>query len=69
LTLFDSAVGLPWKFTNGIDYTFPTTPVVIPAGGKNVIVKNPAAFRWRYPTVPVGIIYGPYSGKLANEGE
>jgi hypothetical protein len=72
VTLYDAAVGLPWKFTNGIDYTFASPPsnlVTIPAGGKIVVVKNPTAFRWRYPTVPVGIIYGPYSGKLANEGE
>jgi hypothetical protein len=30
---------------------------------------NPAAFSWRYPGISSSIIYGPYSSKLANEGE
>ncbi|MBM4103733.1 MAG: hypothetical protein FJ263_06715 [Planctomycetes bacterium] len=71
VTLYDAAEKQPWKFTNGIDYTFagPPNVVAIPAGGKILVVKNPTAFRWRYPSVPVGIIYGPYSGWLANDGE
>jgi len=71
VTLYDSNVSTPWKFTNGIDYTFPTSPstVTIAAGSKILVVKNVAAFEARYPSVPTGIIYGPYSGKLANEGE
>jgi hypothetical protein len=71
VTLYDSTVNEPWQFTDGIQYTFAGTPntVKIPAGGRILVVKNPTAFRWRYPAVPVGIIYGPYSGKLANEGE
>jgi len=34
-----------------------------------LVVKNPEAFAWRYPTVPVEKILGPYSGKLNNGGE
>jgi hypothetical protein len=68
VTLYDSNENLPWKFTNGIDYTFGST-VTINNGAKIVVVKNPTAFSTRYPSVPAGIIYGPYSGKLANEGE
>ena len=61
----------PWKFTDGIDYTFASPPnaVTIPAGGRILVVKNPTAFKWRYPGVSVGIIYGPYDGWLANDGE
>jgi hypothetical protein len=69
VTLYDSEVGLSWKFTCGIDYAFPTTPVVIPAQGKIVVAKNPTAFSWRFPSVPSNKIFGPYNGKLANEGE
>lgn len=43
--------------------------VTIPAGGRILIVKNPTAFSWRYPSVPTNIIYGPYEGWLANNGE
>ncbi len=70
VTLYDSNVSTPWKFTNGITYTFPASPAVtIAAGSKILVVSNIAAFEARYPSVPAGIIYGPYSGKLANEGE
>jgi hypothetical protein len=71
VTLYDYAESLPWKFTDGIDYTFPDFPneVVIPAGGRIVVVKNPVAFSWRYPGVSSGIIFGPYDGQLSNDGE
>jgi hypothetical protein len=60
----------PWKFTDGIEFIFGgNSPVTIPAGGYIVIVKHPAAFSWRYPNVPAGIIYGPYEGNLNNAGE
>jgi hypothetical protein len=71
VTLYDFTENLPWKFTDGIDYTFPAAPdeAIIPAYGRIVVVKDPVAFGWRYPTVPTSIIYGPYDGWLANEGE
>jgi hypothetical protein len=34
-----------------------------------LVVKKPAAFSWRSPTVPAGIIFGPYDGNLSNSGE
>jgi hypothetical protein len=34
-----------------------------------LVVKHPAAFSWRYPDVPAGIIFGPYDGNLNNVGE
>ena len=33
------------------------------------LVKEPEAFMWRYPAVPVGKILGTYSGSLNNAGE
>jgi hypothetical protein len=70
VTLYDFEKGLPWKFTDGIDFTFPEdAPVTIPTGGCLLVVKDPEAFSWRYPDVPVEKILGPYSGKLSNTGE
>ena len=70
VTLYDSVEDAPWKFTNGIDYTFASPPdaVTIAAGARILVVKNPTAFNWRYPGLS-GITYGPYSGWLANDGE
>jgi len=70
ITLYNSETGEPWKFTDGIDFTFPSdTPVTVPAGDYIFIVKKPEAFSWRYPAVPVEIIFGPYEGNLNNAGE
>ena len=67
---YDFETGEPWKFTDGIDFTFSLdNPVTIPAGGYILIVKKPAAFSWRYPSVPDEIIFGPYDGRLNNAGE
>jgi hypothetical protein len=60
---------VPWKFTEGIDYTFPLG-VSIPAQGCIVVVKNPVAFRQRYPQVDPSLVYGPYPDtQLSNGGE
>jgi hypothetical protein len=70
VTLYDSNEHEPWKFTDGIEYTFPASPAVtIPAGGYIVVVRNKTAFSNRYSSVPSGKIYGPYSGHLNNGGE
>jgi hypothetical protein len=68
VTLYDSVENVPWKFTDGIDYTFPGI-VTIPDGNRIIVAKNPTAFSWRYPFVSTSIIYGPYTGWLANDGE
>jgi hypothetical protein len=70
VTLFNYDTDEPWKFTDGIDFTFPVDmPVTIPADGYILIVKKPEAFSWRYPAVPDSIIFGPYDGNLSNAGE
>jgi hypothetical protein len=73
VTLYDSVEDEPWKFTDGIEFTFSDSPneVVIPAGKYLLVVKNPAAFAWRYPSVPLPPerILGPYDGRLRNSGE
>jgi len=70
VTLYDYETAEPWKFTNGIEFTFGgDAPVTIPAGGYLLVVKKPAAFSWRYPDVPAELIFGPYDGNLSNAGE
>ena len=69
-TLFSFDKGQPWKFTDGIDFTFPDeSPVTIAAGEYVVVVKNPEAFSWRHSRVPAEKILGPYDGKLSDTGE
>jgi hypothetical protein len=70
VTLYRYDKGEPWKFTDGIEFTFPDDlPVIILAGGYLLVVKNPEAFSWRYPAIPADKILGPYDGKLSNAGE
>jgi hypothetical protein len=70
VTLFAQDKGRPWKFTDGIDFTFPSElPVTIGAGDHILVVKNLDAFFSRYPRVPARKIFGPYDGKLSNAGE
>jgi hypothetical protein len=58
---------IPWKFTDGIEFTFPVD-ANIPAGGFALVVKDLDAFAWRYGSVGVEI-FGEYDGKLSNGGE
>jgi len=68
--LYDDDKALAWKFTDGIEFTFPDWPneVTIPAGGYLLVVKDVNAFTWRCPTVPAEKIVGPYDGQLSNSG-
>jgi len=69
--LYDYGQNEPWKFTDGIDYTFPAagSEVTIGAGQYIVVAKNPTAFASRFPPVPAEKIFGPYEGQLGNDGE
>jgi len=71
VTLYDYTENQPWRFTDGIDYTFGAAPneLTIDPYEHILIVKNPTAFHWRYPGIPLSIIFGPYTGWLANDGE
>ncbi|MHC4099203.1 MAG: lamin tail domain-containing protein, partial [Planctomycetota bacterium] len=61
----------PWKFTDGIDYTFSSGPVVtIQAYGYLILAKDLTAFTARYGSMPSGVqVLGGYSGRLSNDGE
>jgi len=61
-----------WRFTDGIDFTFPAGPneVTIPKDGLLLVVKNPSIFASRYGDMPPDVnVLGPYSGRLNNAGE
>ncbi|MDP7049104.1 MAG: lamin tail domain-containing protein [Verrucomicrobiota bacterium] len=53
-----------WRFTQGIDYTFPQGTVLEP-GGYLVVAEDPARLKAVFATGALG----PYSGRLANDGE
>ena len=54
------------KFTNGVDFTFPSIDLGV--GELIVVVKDQAAFAAQYPEF-TGVIAGQYSGSLDNGGE
>jgi hypothetical protein len=77
LTNVNVDVGGAWRLSGGIAYTFPTN-TVIPAGGYRVVVSfDPASdatalsrFQTAYGLTNGQIqLLGPFSGKLANEGD
>jgi len=69
VNLYDFGESEPWKFTDGIDFTFPSD-ANIPAYGYLLVVKDTAAFTSKYGSMPPAVrILGPYAGQLSNGGE
>ncbi|MBW8002449.1 MAG: hypothetical protein FVQ80_10575 [Planctomycetes bacterium] len=69
VTLYDAVTFESWKFTNGIDYTFPPA-TTIPANSYLMVAKDPTAFTAKYGAMPPGVqVLGPYTNKLNNKGE
>jgi len=62
---FQGAGGLPWRFTNGIEYSFPVG-TSIPAGGRVIIASDPAAFAAAYGNAGGATVLGPYGGRLSD---
>lgn len=56
-----------WYFSDGIDYTF-GQGVLLAAGEYLVVTANRSQLIAKYAT-PSGSVYGPFTGKLSNEGE
>lgn len=56
-----------YRFTNGIDYIFPTNAPVLAPEAYLVVAKNPVAFSAKYPGVTN--VVGGYYGFLDNGGE
>jgi hypothetical protein len=65
-----------WRLSGGVDFTFPGG-VTLPAQGLALVVRfdpvaNPtqlASFRARYNVPSAVPVYGPFSGRLSNDGE
>jgi hypothetical protein len=53
-----------WRFTDGVDYVFPSGSV-IPAGGYLVVAQNPATVQALWGAT----VLGPWAGGLSSEGE
>jgi hypothetical protein len=69
-TLYRLDKFLPWKFTDGIEYTFSSSPpVTIPAYGYLLVVKDLTSFTARYGSIPGVQVLDGYSGRLSNAGE
>ena len=60
---------LPWRITNGVEFTFPSN-VILTDGEHVLIVEDLDAFTAHYTDVPEGTkIYQWASGNLSNGGE
>ena len=62
---------VPWQFTDGIDFVFPPD-TTIPARGRLIVARDPAAFTAYYGSMPAGVaVLGPFENdtKLDNAGE
>lgn len=57
-----------WRFTSGIDFTFPAG-ATLPAGGYLVVAKNAAELRARYPDLTAQTCLGDFPNTLSGRGE
>jgi hypothetical protein len=61
-----------WYFTGGIRYEFPTGST-LPAGGYIIVAQDPASVGAKWSGgrtgVPPSLVFGPFEGKLDNDGE
>ncbi|MHC1763668.1 MAG: lamin tail domain-containing protein [Verrucomicrobiia bacterium] len=57
-----------WRFTSGIDFTFPAG-VTLPAGGYLVVAKNASELRMRYPELTAQTCVGDFPNTLSGRGE
>ncbi len=69
VNLYD-ANNVPWKFTDGIKFSFPPGTSIPGHGFMLVVNTTPAYFLTKYPSVPGGVqIFGSFKGQLSNDGE
>jgi len=61
-----------WYFSSGILFTFPAG-AILPGGGYVVVAQDPSQIELKWGagrfSIPEEFIFGPYGGKLSNEGE
>jgi len=71
VAMFDYSTGEPWKFTDGVSFTFPGYPgLTIAPHGRLVVAKDVGAYIAEYGMPPFDVLLlGPYAGQLGNSGE
>ena len=70
VTLWRLDKNASWKFTDGIDYTFSSSPTVTILPDRYLlVVKDLASFTARYGSIPGVQIVEDYDGWLSNSGE
>jgi hypothetical protein len=59
-----------WYFSSGISYTFPMN-TKLAAGAFLIVAQNPQEIfdKWGSIAVPPSLVFGPFIGRLSNEGE
>jgi len=61
-----------WYFAGAISYEFPTGSTV-PVGGYIIVAQDPAFIHAKWSSgrfgVPANLVFGPFEGKLGNDGE
>jgi len=61
-----------WYFSRGISYRF-GAGATLPAGGYIIVAQNPFHIQAKWSSgriaVPAHLVFGPYEGKLGNDGE
>ncbi len=57
-----------WRFTAGVDFTFPANTVLAP-DGYVVVAKNRSRMLAKYPNLNLANTYGDFSGNLSRDGE
>jgi len=57
-----------WYINDGISYRFPVD-TILPASGYLIVVQNQAHVRDKWPNIPSALVFGPFEGKLDNDGE
>jgi len=53
-----------WRFSNGIQYTFPANTTLEP-GGQLVVAENPTELRRKFK-LGASVVFGPYINRLSN---
>ncbi|HEV8293465.1 MAG TPA: lamin tail domain-containing protein, partial [Tepidisphaeraceae bacterium] len=69
ISLYDAALNSPWRFTNGITFSFANGDVIRAGGYALVVASTPSVFRAAY-NIPANVpVFGPFAGQLDNSGE
>ncbi|MEN8795983.1 MAG: lamin tail domain-containing protein [Akkermansiaceae bacterium] len=69
VTLFDTEQNQPWQITDGIEFTFPITPLEMTAGQRIILTRNISDFNANYIVPQDTVVIQWTGGRLSNEGE